>query len=308
MSGRRILGCALAVLCAVCAAPLLAGSISAAARPAPGRESLRSGRLSAADAESLTAARERLIGNCMRRHSLGYLPFRQDDFTDQLFPLVLTSVRWARKYGFGGGASAVLPDPNGPRAARLSGSRRELYYQALDGRPAGPSFQVRMPGGSVLAESASGCHTGAQRRLYGSAADWFGAHALASVARGTVIGEVERAGRFQAAVTVWRWCMERRGLNYPSPQAAEENATTPGPAHGHSRGRSRMRVRNPAGPGLGCSLRRGGKETTRTPSGRAARRAVSRAQCRAPRHADPVRKDAVGSRVSGAGHGSPGTR
>jgi hypothetical protein len=228
MSGRRILGCALAVLCAVCAAPLLAGSISAAARPAPGRESLRSGRLSAADAESLTAARERLIGNCMRRHSLGYLPFRQDDFTDQLFPLVLTSVRWARKYGFGGGASAVLPDPNGPRAARLSGSRRELYYQALDGRPAGPSFQVRMPGGSVLAESASGCHTGAQRRLYGSAADWFGAHALASVARGTVIGEVERAGRFQAAVTVWRWCMERRGLNYPSPQAAEENATTPG--------------------------------------------------------------------------------
>jgi hypothetical protein len=171
----------------------------------------------------------------MRRHSYGYRPFLQNEFTDQLFPLVLTSPRWAGRYGFAGGSRAALADPNQQYLARTSKHQQELFQQALDGAPSGPGLQVSVPGEGVIGEAASGCYAYAQQRLYGNAAGWFGAHALASLARMMVISRVERARSFQPAVAAWSSCMRRHGLDYPSPQVAKEAATTPGKAPGHPR-------------------------------------------------------------------------
>lgn len=172
----------------------------------------------------------------MRQHSYEYRPFLQNEFTDQLFPLAVTSPQWAKEYGFGSGNSAALLDPN-QQYLTSSGQpvQQRLYDQALYGSAAGPQLQVSVPGEGVVGESASGCYTYAQERLYGNAGDWFGAHSLASLARLTVIGKVEQSRQFQSAVSAWHLCMARHEMNYPSPQAAEEDATTPSKVLGHAR-------------------------------------------------------------------------
>jgi hypothetical protein len=220
---------ALGVVALLATLLLLSPARQAAARPRSSQQ------LTAAAAYWLTAARERLIQACMHRQGYSYVPFLQNQFTDQLFPLALTDTRWARRYGFGSGTSAVLEDPNEQRMAHSSRSEQKGFYLALDGSQSGPAYQVRVPGGGVIAESATGCYTTAQKQLYGSAASWFGATTLASLARMSIISKVQGSPEYQSAVSAWSGCMARRGLDYPSPAAAREAATTPGQALPDSR-------------------------------------------------------------------------
>ena len=231
---RRPVAYALGAFGAIGIALLLATSILLPSRQASGSASQRE-EFSSTDAYWLTAARERLIQACMRGHGYHYTPFLQDQFADQLFPLVLTDPRWARTYGFGGGTSAVLQDPNHQRLAHRSRAEQKGFYLALDGSLSGPAYQVSVPGGGVMGESATGCYTDAQQRLYGSAASWFGATTLASLARMTIMGRVRQDPRFQSAASAWSTCMARHGLQYPSPQVAKQAATTPGTAPGPGR-------------------------------------------------------------------------
>jgi hypothetical protein len=214
---------------------LLTTSMLSPARRAPSRPAYQQEQFSTSDAYWLTAAREWLIQACMRREGYHYTLFPQNQFTDQLFPLVLTDPRWARKYGFGSGTSAVLPDPNQQRMADRSRPEQKGFYLALDGSQSGPAYQVSVPGEGVIGESATGCYTDAQKRLYGSAANWFGATTLASLARMSIIGRVRQDKQFQSAASAWSSCMARHGLNYPSPQVAKQAATTSGKALGHGR-------------------------------------------------------------------------
>jgi hypothetical protein len=201
-------------------------------RPPPaatGGKEATSPSLSTADANWLTIAREKIIESCMQRRSVSYRPFWQDDFTVQLFPLVLTNPQWAEEYGFGAGNNAVMLDPNQQQAAG-GGKKSVQFNQALHGVLGGPQLEVTVPGGSIIGESATGCYTYAQTRLYGNAAAWFGADSLATLGRTTAIEATERSATYQAAVIAWSGCMQRYKLNYASPQAAEEAATTVGQA------------------------------------------------------------------------------
>jgi hypothetical protein len=194
---------------------------------APHSSPVRSGEtaVSASDTSLLIGAEQTLIRDCMQRNGFKYWPLPASQaYPVVRFPYVITSLSWARSYGFHD--SLGLPANSGPNQSyfsTLSGSEQSAYANALVGKADAPSVTMPLPTGGTEGHSADGCQALADTELYGSYQAWFKASTVASdlplLWQSMVLG----SRPYSSAVLVWSACMREQGYRYSSPaEAASE--------------------------------------------------------------------------------------
>jgi hypothetical protein len=135
------------------------------------------------------------------------------------FPYVIDDVAWARKHGYGSDMRRRVEelrrsDPNTRYLRRLSPQRRAAAITALNGDARLGTLEVRLPTGTVVGRSDSGCTAEAERALYGDLKTWFRAKqittSLSSMGRMRVLNDP----RFTAHVRLLAGCMRQHGYRY----------------------------------------------------------------------------------------------
>lgn len=178
--------------------------------------------VSASDTNLLVNAEQVLIRNCMRRHGFTYWPLPASQAYPVLkFPYVITSVPWARRYGFSGALAPVTSrDPNQRYYGQLTAPRQTAYSDALVGRPGSPGVTTPLPTGGIDGHSADGCQATADRQLYGNYSAWFKARFVALDLPRLWQAMVLNDRRYSSAVSMWSSCMRAKGYRYSSPAQA----------------------------------------------------------------------------------------
>jgi hypothetical protein len=175
------------------------------------------------DLNLLSTAEQLLIRACMHESGFSYWlipPVPPSQISPiQPYPLVMTSIHWARVNGLGG-----IPVFNSAANQRyydhLSASRQNVYPNALLGKSGGPAVQVALPSGGIEGAGSQGCQARAESELYGNYRAWFQASTVAMdlpvLWEPMVLGDT----RYLKAVAWWSDCMRARGYRYSSPEQA----------------------------------------------------------------------------------------
>jgi hypothetical protein len=227
-------GLALSAAAAVFLAALTGVSLGVAG---PGRPRLQPGHAAAAEPGSLTTADTRLLHQaeqiliraCMARHGFRY--WLAPPPAGPQFPYLVSSVAWARRYGFGG-------EPEGLQRAANASSRyiggllpagRQAYGIALNGAgPGAPGVTATIPQGGEIGQNTSSCRTRAETGLYRQFRAWFRADSVTDDLPAIWEAEVLNDPGYQRAVRRWARCMHAAGYRYASPaQAAASFVAAP---------------------------------------------------------------------------------
>jgi hypothetical protein len=178
--------------------------------------------VSAADTNLLINAEQVLIRDCMRRQGFTYWPIPASQaYPAVRFPYVITSVSWARRYGFSD--SLGLPVNSGPNQQyynNLPNSRKAAYSNALVGSSDAPAVTMPLPTGGIVGHSSDGCQATADTELYGSYQPWFKASSVVLDLPRLWQSMVLSSRQYISAVSVWSVCMRQRGYRHSSPAEA----------------------------------------------------------------------------------------
>ncbi len=211
---RRILPICLTAAAGVSCVAVAAssyGSSSPIPRPSP---------VQARDLNLLGTAEQLLIRACMQGHGFSYWPIPASQFAPvQSYPLVVTSIPWARANGLSG-FPVFSPDANQRYYNRLPASRQSAYSNALVGEAGGPAVQVALPSGAIEGASSQGCEARAESELYGNYRTWFQASTVALDLPMLWLPMILGDTRYQRAVAWWSDCMQAKGYRYSSPEQA----------------------------------------------------------------------------------------
>jgi hypothetical protein len=204
------LAAAASVSCIAVAVSFYAGA-SPIIRPSP---------VQARDLSLLSTAEQLLIRACMQGHGFSYWPIPASQFAPvQSYPLVVTSIRWARANGLSG-IPVFSSDANQRYYNHLPASRQSAYSNALVGEAGGPAVQVALPSGGIEGASSQGCEARAESELYGNYRAWFQASTVARDLPLLWLPMILADRRYQRAVGWWSGCMRAKGYRYSSPGLA----------------------------------------------------------------------------------------
>lgn len=189
--------------------------------------------LTSGESDTLYAAEDVLLAECMRRRGFSYEPQRLDPGPQRWnLPYVVDDVQWARSRGLG------LTDPAQVSAARranpnerylqsLPDDQRQAYSTSMFGAaPLG--MAVRVPTGVTVTQNPSSCRSKAQDELYGDVRVWFPARAVVENLPARYLPQVHDDPRFIAAQRAWSACVREVGYDVTSP--AELRAAIDPPA------------------------------------------------------------------------------
>jgi len=224
---RTFIGIVLAAVIAVLFARHL-DEAGAARRSDPPRP------VTAADERLLQNAEQVLVRQCMARAGFDYTVVTP---TEKPFPFryVLDDVGWARQHGYGSDLLARLrarKDPNQEYFRGLTRVRQAAALVALNG-PSPRGLSARLPDGSTMTRSDTGCTTEAQRRLYRDAGTWFQASMVATSLPSTRFARVTADPQYRHAVRIWSGCMRARGHAAVDPAQAQARFADSSKASSH---------------------------------------------------------------------------
>jgi hypothetical protein len=237
------------------AAGLLAAAC-ATTPPSPAQAKLTNAEITVLTSSGLTGqaatqvnnAYEGLVQRCMESKRLVYYPLIQA--ADSVSPhsqlagipqaYVGLAAREANGYGFySSAAQPASPGQSGGTdredryVASLPTVVQQKYLLALQG-PDTLRVTVTYPGGTGSSITAGGCRGAAERRIYGSVANYLQATTGASLQTIQLFHTVTADPAFLAVVARWSSCMTRHGYHYRSPEdlwnslaAHTGNSTTP---------------------------------------------------------------------------------
>jgi hypothetical protein len=221
------------------AAGLLAAGC-ATTTPAPAQAKLTNAEIAVLTGSGLTGqaaaqvnnAYEGLVKSCMESKGYVYYPFIQASNSVSAHPQLAgipqadigLAARKANGYGFySSAAQAAGPDQSGGTdpedryVASLPATVQQKYLQALQG-PDTLRVTVTYPGGTTSSIPAGGCRGTAERRIYGSVANYLQATTGASLQTRQLFHTVTADPAFLAVVARWSSCMTRHGYHYQSPE------------------------------------------------------------------------------------------
>jgi hypothetical protein len=160
------------------------------------------------------------IRACMQEHGFNYWPIPASQIAPaQPYPLVVTSIRWARANGLGG-IPVFSSDANQRYYNHLPANRQSAYSNALVGEAGGPAVQVALPSGGIEGASSQGCEARADSELYGNYRAWFQASTVARDLPLLWLPMILGNTRYHRAVASWSDCMRAEGYRYSSPEQA----------------------------------------------------------------------------------------
>jgi hypothetical protein len=208
---RWILPICLAAAASVCIVLVFFAGASGMTRVSP---------VQARSVNLLNTAEQLLIRACMQSSGFDYRPVPSSQFAPVVsYPLVVTSVRWARANGLGDLQVFGL-DANNEYYNHLPTSRQTAYSNALVGDAGGPAVQVALPSGGIEGAGLQGCEAKAESELYGNYRAWFQASTVAGDLPTLWLPRVEEDRQYQRAVEWWSGCMRAKGYPYSSPTQA----------------------------------------------------------------------------------------
>ena len=212
---------------------------------------LTSSGLTGQDAAQVNNAYEGLVKRCMESKRFVYYPLIQaaNSMSPHLqlagIPQADVGLAAREANGYGFYSSAAQPasfgqsgetDPEDRYIASLPITLQQKYLQALQG-PDTFRVTVTYPGGTGSSIPAGGCQGAAERRIYGSVANYLQATTGASLQTIQLFHTVTADPAFLAVVARWSSCMTRHGYHYRSPEdlwntlaAHIANSLTPGGA------------------------------------------------------------------------------
>ncbi|MEV0677767.1 hypothetical protein AB0I60_14705 [Actinosynnema sp. NPDC050436] len=182
-----------------------------------------SGEVTEADLETLHAAEQVLMRDCMKRAGFDYTVAQLHPVPDdRQFPYVIDDVAWARAHGYGGDIQRQLSsvkenEPNRRYFDGLSTARKSAYLNAANGQRA-EGITATSPEGTVYTRSDRSCTSKAEEALYGDAQAWFQARVTTDALVLMRHDEVKADPRFAEAVVPWSTCMTAAGHAFGSPQ------------------------------------------------------------------------------------------
>jgi hypothetical protein len=189
--------------------------------PQPGHAAAAEpGSLTTADTRLLYQAEQILIRACMARRGFRY--WLAPPPAGPQFPYLVSSVAWARRYGFGGEPEGLQQAANASSRyiGGLSPARRQAYGIALNGAGAGPGapgVTATIPQGGEIGQNTSSCRTRAETGLYRQFRAWFRADSVTDDLPAIWEAEVLNDPGYQRAVGRWARCMHAAG--YPGTPA-----------------------------------------------------------------------------------------
>jgi hypothetical protein len=195
---------------------------------------LSNGGLTGAATAEVNNAVEMLTQQCMQAKGLVYYPniIAAEEMTspgpsiaDVPQAYFSLAAREADGYGMYTRAIRALAVPSGvPGAgkedqyvASLPQRVQDAYMIALQG-PASSRVALKLPGGVTSTAPSGGCQGDAQRRIYGSVANYVLALTGASILNVMFLNSVAADPAFGTVVSNWSACMKKRGYNYESPR------------------------------------------------------------------------------------------
>jgi hypothetical protein len=200
-------------------------------------------------AAQVNNAYEGLVKQCMEAKGLVYYPLIQAVNSISPHPplagipqaYVGLAAREANGYGFyspaaqpAGTGQSGGTDPEDRYIAALPAVVQQRYVQALQG-PDTLRVTVTYPGGTGSSITAGGCRGAAERRVYGSVANYLQATTGASLQGIHLSHTVTADPTFLAVVARWSSCMTKHGYHYRSPadlwnSLSAHTASNPTPA------------------------------------------------------------------------------
>jgi hypothetical protein len=221
------------------AAALLAAGC-ATTPPAPAQAKLTNAEIIVLTSSGLTGqaavqvnnAYEGLVKRCMESKGFVYYPLIQAANSMSAHPQLAgipqadigLAARKANGYGFyppaaqpAGPGQSGGTDPEDRYVASLPAAVQQKYLQALQG-PDTLRVTVTYPGGTGSSITAGGCQGAAERRIYGSVANYMQATTGASLQTIQLFHTVTADPAFLAVVAGWSSCMTRHGYHYRSPE------------------------------------------------------------------------------------------
>lgn len=191
------------------------------------------------DNQLLWAAEEQLVATCMARRGFTYLPNAKDDDPAAEPGHVAVDRRGdvaaARSRGYGiaarlqqGETPITTPDRNAEPLARMTGTERAAFLEALRGpamSPADPSMRqhvesVPLPGGGAAYWYRDSCLADARHRLYGDDYEHNELGYGLAFLRTDLLAAADADPDYQRALNAWRDCMQKRGFSDDRPEAA----------------------------------------------------------------------------------------